>query len=124
MGDQPTEYGWVILELMGRTRVAGLLTRDEIGLRLDMPETPGHPASTHWYGPSSWYGIHAVDEATARQCAAAWRPEPVRRWELPAAPEPRQAPDPWPPAWENVRVSPDADSRVDDLDDNDEDDDL
>ena len=79
------EYGWVIIELMGRTRVAGRLSRDEVGLRLDMPETPGQPATTHWYGPGSWFGIHAVDEATALACAAAWPPEPVRRWELPSS---------------------------------------
>ena len=78
------DHQWVIIDLMGRTRTAGRLTHDTIGLRLDIPETPGQPATTHWYGPTSWHAIHAVDETTARTCAAAWRPEPVHPWELPA----------------------------------------
>jgi len=82
---------WMILELMGHRRLAGRVREVQLAgvgfLRLDIPECDGDPGRTQYISPGSVYALHPVDEATARQAAAAWRPEPVHRWELPAAPK-------------------------------------
>lgn len=77
---------WVILELMGRRRLAGFLTEQEIAgnsfLRLDIP---GQQGTTQWYNPAAVYAITPTTEDIARAVAATSQPAPVQRWELPAA---------------------------------------
>lgn len=45
-------------------------------------------AATQFYGPASVYGITPVTEAMARAVAKSNIPQPVARWQLPAAPTP------------------------------------
>lgn len=49
---------------------------------------PDASAATQFYSPSAVYGITPVTEAMARAVAARNIPQPVARWELPAAPTP------------------------------------
>ncbi len=85
---------WCIVEMMGHRRLAGYVSEVELAgkgfLRLDIPADGGDPGRTQFLSPGSVYALHPVAEATARQAAKAWRPDPVQRWELPAI-EPRQA---------------------------------
>lgn len=78
---------WAIIELMGHRRLAGYLTEQEIAgrgfLRL---EVPGQPAATQFYSPAAVYCLTPTTEDIARAVAKGSRPEPVQRWELPAAP--------------------------------------
>lgn len=72
---------WVILELMGHRRLAGWLTEQEIAgrgfLRLQMED------ATQFYSPAAVYCITPTSEELARKVAAATRPAPISRWELP-----------------------------------------
>jgi hypothetical protein len=81
--------GWCILELLGHRRVAGRVREVQLAgagmLRVDIPAVDGHAEQTQFYAPGALYALHPVDEATARAAAGQWRPEPVHRWELPAA---------------------------------------
>jgi hypothetical protein len=83
---------WAIVEMLGHRRVAGRLREVQIAgagfLRLDIPSTDGHPDQTMFIAPGSVYAIHPVTEDVAQALAAQLRPEPVRRWELPAASTP------------------------------------
>lgn len=100
MEQQAAKYeGWTILELMGHRRLGGYVREQEIAgagfLRIDVPATDG-PQATQFYPPSSVYCITPTTEAMARAVAKNNTPEPVHRWELPAA-----------PATEPVAFSPD-----------------
>lgn len=81
---------WAILEILGHRRLAGRLTEASIAggsfLRIDIPETDGQPPMTQYYAPSSVYAITPTTEDIARRAAARFRPAPVNRWELAAAP--------------------------------------
>jgi hypothetical protein len=85
---------WAVIELMGHRRLAGYVREVQLAgagfLRLDIPEHDGDPGRTQYISPGSVYALHPTDEATARRAAGAWRPAPVQRWELPAAPAPAQ----------------------------------
>jgi len=82
---------WVIIEMLGHRRVAGRAREMQLAgfgfLRVDIPATQGHPDQTMYVGPSSVYALHPVTEDVARAAATQFRPEPVHRWELPAAPD-------------------------------------
>jgi hypothetical protein len=84
---------WAIVELMGHRRLAGYLTEQELAgkgfLRLDVPGPNGATVATQLYSPAAVYCITPTTEDLARRVAAASQPEPVRRWELEAAPAPR-----------------------------------
>lgn len=86
--DQAPWAEWCIVELLGHRRLAGHVREVQLAgtgfLRLDIPEANGDPARTQFIAPGSVYALHPVDETTARAAAAAWRPAPVQRWELPA----------------------------------------
>lgn len=81
---------WAIVELLGHRKLAGRVREVQIAgagfLRLDVPSAGEDPGRTQFIAPGSVYAMHPVDEKTATQAAAAWRPEPVSRWELPASP--------------------------------------
>jgi hypothetical protein len=87
--DQTAFAEWCIVEMMGHRRLAGLVQEVQLAgagfLRLDIPAAGDDPGRTQYVAPGSVYALHPVDEATARQAAAAWRPAPVQRWELPTA---------------------------------------
>ncbi len=107
--DQPVFDEWAVVELLGHRRAAGRVREVQIAgagfLRLDIPPTDGHPEQTQYIAPGSVYALHPVSEDTARTVAGLWRPQPVHRWELPAAAtEPvtdpwggDDKPDPYPP---------------------------
>lgn len=86
---------WAIVELMGHRRLAGLVSEQEIAgqafIRLDVPAEQGEErVATQFYSPSAVYCITPTTEEIARRVAVTGRPEPVKRWELPA-PEPERA---------------------------------
>jgi hypothetical protein len=94
-GEQESFEGWAIVELMGHRRLAGRVSEEQIAgaafLRLDIPDPDALDEigdATQFYAPGAVYAITPTSEDTARAAAAAWRPEPVRRWELPALPQP------------------------------------
>lgn len=86
MPDDATFAEWVILELLGHRRLAGHLTEARIAgasfLRIDIPT---EPPATQYYAPGSVYAITPTTEDMARAVARHGTPQPVQRWELPAA---------------------------------------
>jgi len=98
---------WCIVELFGRQRFAGRVrevTLAGAGMwRLDVPAIGDAPAVTQFINPTAVYRLTPTTEAIARAMATRDRPEPVQRFELPAAPPDRHAeaadadgnPDPW-----------------------------
>lgn len=85
---KPPFEGWAILELMGHRRLGGYVAEATVAgagfLRIDVPGEDG-PEATQFYSPSSVYCLTPVTEAMARAVAARNQPQPVQRWELPAA---------------------------------------
>lgn len=84
--------GWTILELMGHRRLGGYIREINVAgagfLQIDIPDVEGDkPYATQIYSPSSVYCMTPTTEAMARAVATSNRPQPVARWELPAAPE-------------------------------------
>ena len=86
--------GWAILELMGHRKLGGYVRQVEMFggamCRIDVPGSEGEPPATQFYSGSAIYCVTPTDEATATRTAAAYRPEPVNRWSLPA-PQPTRA---------------------------------
>ncbi len=89
MTDEPMLFDeWVIVELFGHQRFAGRMR--EAGwpagfAQLTIPATDGHEAVTQLISPQAIYRLTPTSEAIATAVAAHCRPEPVHRWELPAA---------------------------------------
>ena len=88
---------WAIVELMGRIRLAGHLTEQQIAgghfLRLDIHKEEGPAVITQLIPPPPGgpvYRITITTEAVARKIGARSVPEPVARWEL----EPARGPVP------------------------------
>ncbi len=81
--------GWAIVELLGRRRLAGKVSQTEqygaAMLRLDIPDHEGW--STQFIGGGSIYCLTPTTETVVRAVAVSNQPQPVHRWELPAAPE-------------------------------------
>ena len=69
-------HEWVILEVMGHKRLAGLMKEEEIAgqpfLRIDVPGDGDQWAGTQFYSPSSVYCITPTTEEMARRLAARW----------------------------------------------------
>lgn len=80
---------WCIVEMLGRRQVAGRVREVEIAgtgmLRVDIPAGDGNPAQTQYISPASIYALSPTTEAIATAAAARFRPEPVNRFQLPAA---------------------------------------
>lgn len=77
---------WVLLELMGRQRIAGLCTEQTIAghgyLRIDVPETKGNPAFTRLISPNSVYAINPITEEVARAYAENLKVKPIDAWDI------------------------------------------
>jgi hypothetical protein len=80
---------WAIVELMGRVRLAGHLTEQQIAgghfMRLDIHKEEGPAVITQLIPPPPGgpvYRITITTEAVARKIGARSVPEPVARWEL------------------------------------------
>jgi hypothetical protein len=94
--DTPTFDQWCVVELFGHQRYAGRIRQADWPpgfARLEIPATPGHDAVTQLLSPQSIYRLTPTTEAIATAVAAQCRPEPVHRWELPAAPVELHVPD-------------------------------
>jgi hypothetical protein len=80
---------WCVVELLGHRRLAGRVREVQIAgtgmLRLDVPATDGHASQTQYVAPGSVYALHPTTEEIATALAAQCRPQPIQRWELPAA---------------------------------------
>jgi hypothetical protein len=83
---------WAIVELMGRVRLAGHLTEQQIAgghfLRLDIHKEEGPAVITQLIPPPPGgpvYRITITTEAVARKIGGRSVPEPVARWELETA---------------------------------------
>lgn len=81
---------WAIVELMGRTVIAGRLSDQVIGgdafLRVDIPRKDGS-TYTRLFGKSAIYCINICEEATARNYAARTY-EPLQPYTALPAPSP------------------------------------
>lgn len=80
---------WVMLEIMGHRRLFGRLEETDMPgnlYRLDVFfGDDSAPSITQFYAPSAVYSISPISEDLARKMAETYRPEPVARYELPAA---------------------------------------
>lgn len=85
--------GWAIVEMMGHRRVAGRVSETEIAgaklLRIDVPGDGADDFCTQFIGGAAIYCLTPTGEKEARAVAAASRPAPVTRFELP---EPKAIP--------------------------------
>lgn len=83
-----------MLEVMGRLKLAGLLSEQTIAgagfLRIDVPEVEGRPGFTRYFAPGSVYGITPTTEEVCRMFTERSVPDPVQRWELPQLAAPRR----------------------------------
>jgi hypothetical protein len=81
-------YQWSIVELLGRRRVAGLVSEVErFGtkmLRIDIPKPGDGFLMTQFYAGAALYCVTPTTEKTARAVAALGAREPATRWELPS----------------------------------------
>jgi hypothetical protein len=81
--------GWVIMEVMGHRKLGGYLHEETVCgkamARLDVVNTEGMPLVTQYYNPDSIYCITPTTQEVATAFGANHKPEPVTRWELPAA---------------------------------------
>lgn len=81
---------WVVLELMGHRRLAGLLSEQQVAgatfLRLDIPPGPGRTQVSQLYRPEAVYCITPTTEAIARAIANRVGYQPVSRFELQPVP--------------------------------------
>jgi hypothetical protein len=79
---------WALLELMGRQRIAGLVTEATIAgagyLRVDVPETKSESKFTRFISPNSIYAINPVTEEVARVYAENLRVKPIDAWDIQA----------------------------------------
>lgn len=79
---------WAILELMGRTKIAGRVTEKTIVgagfLNVHVPETTRHPSFTRQISPVAVFAINPVDEQTARFYAERLNEAPIEAWDISA----------------------------------------
>ena len=82
---------WVILELMGHRKLAGLVKEQTIGgvsfVRLDIFREGGNVVVTQLYNPSAIYCMTPTTKELAMRFSVGHTPAPVTRWELPPAQE-------------------------------------
>lgn len=88
----PTDPQWMILELMGHRRLAGLVSEQTFAgaafVRIDVPQPVDEQNTAPWvatqfYSPSAVYCMTPCREELARKIAAGARPAPVTEWDLP-----------------------------------------
>ena len=92
---------WCIVEVMGRLRLAGLVSEQVVAgqgfIRVDVPETKSQPAFTRMFGPGSIYSITPVTEEMARACAENFGERPLDSYDIRQAiaklPKPGEAND-------------------------------
>lgn len=87
MEEQTKFEGHAIVELMGRSVIAGYVSEQIIAgaamLRVDVPAVGDQPAFTKFVGGSAIYGITPTTAEIAQRAAARLRVRPVNEWTLP-----------------------------------------
>lgn len=77
---------WCIVELMGRQRIAGLVTERIVAgtgfLDVAVPDTKSNPAFTRLIHPNSLYAINPVTEEVARLTAENLNVRPIESWDI------------------------------------------
>lgn len=77
---------FAIVELMGRTVIAGLVSEQVIGgqsfVRVDVPVGEKEAAFTKLFGAAAIYCITPCDEATAIAAVEGLRSKPIDVWKL------------------------------------------
>ena len=76
---------WMVLEIMGHRKVAGLVTEEErfgaVMCRVDIPNN-AREYTTQYYHASSVFCATPINETDARKLARHWRPEPFGKYDL------------------------------------------
>lgn len=97
MSDEATRFeSWGILEIMGHSRFAGLISEQTIGgvhfVRIDVPEVPpdqhrhGRPGFTKFFTQSAIFSLTPTAEEIARRAAAEFRTRPITMFDVPTEP--------------------------------------
>lgn len=85
MGTEQFEQ-WAILELMGRTKLAGFVREKTVAgagfLHITIPSTTRQPEFSRLISPQSLFAINPVDEQTARVAAERFNEAPIQAWEI------------------------------------------
>ena|SRR5690606_10931672 len=75
-----------LVELMGRQRIAGMVTERVIAgqgfLQVDVPETKTTPKFTRFIAPGSIYAINPIDEKTCLMYVDNLHVKPIDAWDL------------------------------------------
>lgn len=75
-----------IVELFGHTRMAGVVTEQNIGgasfIRIDVPETTRQPSFTRMVHPNAVYAINPVTEDVMKGMAETFQKKPIESWDL------------------------------------------
>ena len=86
MPDTETFDQWAIVELMGHRKLAGRVSEQIIAgtplLRIDVPDTPGVPGFTTYYGAAVIYSLTPTAEQICIAYATAHRERPIQAYEL------------------------------------------
>jgi hypothetical protein len=77
---------WVLLELFGHNKIAGLATERNIAggsfLQVDVPETKSQPAFTRLLNPSAIYAVNPITEEVAKLYAENLGVKPIESWDI------------------------------------------
>ena len=77
---------YAIVELFGRSVIAGLVTEQIIGgqgfVRVDVPAMEGQAAFTKFYGPGAIYAITPSDKESVLAAVQGLRQKPIDVWKL------------------------------------------
>ena len=77
---------YAIVELFGRSVIAGLVSEQVIGgqgfVRVDVPKIDGQESFTKFYGPGAIYAITPTDEKSALAAVQGLRQKPIDVWKL------------------------------------------
>src|SRR3990167_7654466 len=88
-----TFEGFAIVELMGRSVIAGYCSQELIAgvamLRVDVPAVEDRPGYSKFFSGGSIFAITPTDQATATTAASRLRTRPIDLW---VVPEPKALP--------------------------------
>lgn len=83
---EQTFESWAIIELFGRTRLAGLVSEKTVAgdgfLQIQVPATKYQPEFSKFIKPSAVYAITPVTEETARYTAEQINTAPIMPWDV------------------------------------------
>ena len=84
--ETPKFNQWSIVEVMGRLRLAGLVTEQVVAgqgfIRVDVPVTARQPPFSRLFGPSSIYSMTPVTEEMAKACAERFNEAPLDVYDI------------------------------------------